>query len=328
MRAISERYIVGEKQSGPLKLYDIKSGKFVAQIGNKGRGNGEYTYVISCKIDEKKEVILLYCTQGSKMGISIYGFDGKFQKYLPLAEGNFEKINTYSFDLDDNFTIISSKVEDENTKFRIVRQNYEGEEIQKADFDTDKWIKTVTNVSSGDVYMTFQTNNNDGEKIALYRYDFKDNSAKACFSIDCNYKTRNDNGGPITFDYIETPNRYFAVRYDTEIFKNDEGLPVGLVLTTKDILMTNKKDLTGGSVRFENDIFGYPLNFANFSFYCKKTSGYYLYNSEAIELFEKLEKVKAERGESLSAELSSRIDELMDYIDIEGNPIVIYGKLK
>lgn len=327
-KAISERYIIAEHQyqSSPLKLFDRKSGKFITQIGNKGRGNGEYSYVESCRIDEKEETILLFCALGSGMEISIYGFDGKFQRNLPLTESNLKIISSFSPDEDGNFTILSYDKEDEESKFRLVRQTYQGEEIQKVDIEAEEWVRSMDIVSYGDGYITYKTVNREGEKVGLHRYDFKENSVKLCFSVDCNYKTGGENGNPITFDYVELQKRYFAVRYDIEEYKNGEY--VGYMMAPRDLLMVNKKGLTGGRVRFENDIFGYNIRFGSFLYSCKDAPGYYSYTIDAIKLVEALEKLKTERTEELSDKLSARIDELMNAIDIEGNSVIIYGKIK
>lgn len=48
--AISENYILTGRT---LKLFDRKTGKFITQVGNQGRGPGEYALLYDVQISEK-----------------------------------------------------------------------------------------------------------------------------------------------------------------------------------------------------------------------------------------------------------------------------------
>lgn len=60
-----------------------RSGRFIRQIGTKGRGPGEYTGVWDYCIDESKNLIYIPSTQGGHK-LLVFDFNGKFKKSINL----------------------------------------------------------------------------------------------------------------------------------------------------------------------------------------------------------------------------------------------------
>ena len=98
---VSDRHIgIYSPRETPFKLFDRATGKFLRNIGNIGRGPGEYTGISFAQIDEN----------GGKVWIStlytnnIYAYDistGRLSEDLPLAyEGNGNPNQGYNFMVD------------------------------------------------------------------------------------------------------------------------------------------------------------------------------------------------------------------------------------
>ena len=93
---VSDRYIgIYSPRETLFKLFDRATGKFLRNIGNIGRGPGEYTRISFAQIDET----------GGKIWIStIYSYDistGRLCEDLPLAyEGNGNPNQGYNFVVD------------------------------------------------------------------------------------------------------------------------------------------------------------------------------------------------------------------------------------
>ena len=51
---VFDNYIVMEGGLTPTKLFERKTGKFIGNVGNNGRGPGEYLAIYSLQIDEEK----------------------------------------------------------------------------------------------------------------------------------------------------------------------------------------------------------------------------------------------------------------------------------
>lgn len=79
--AISENYFLIDGTFGPVKMYDCHSGKFLGNIGNRGRGKGEYHAIDDAIINEEKIIYLLPVWNDK---IFVYSFDGKFIEEIPL----------------------------------------------------------------------------------------------------------------------------------------------------------------------------------------------------------------------------------------------------
>lgn len=117
-------------------LYDM-SGSFIAKIGNRGQGPGEYMYNINFRIGRNGKIYI----HDSVRGILIYDLTGTFiRKFDP-------EINTISADFSTGFTSVRSWSIYNDTLFLGQIPNRTGNEEYKAVIfdDSGKTIKTFQN---------------------------------------------------------------------------------------------------------------------------------------------------------------------------------------
>ena len=82
--AISSNYFAIRQSGGPVKLFKW-TGEFVNNVGNIGRGPGEYRAVSDILIDERNDVIYVAPISGSE--ILQYNLKGDFIKEIRFPEG-------------------------------------------------------------------------------------------------------------------------------------------------------------------------------------------------------------------------------------------------
>lgn len=98
---VSDRYIgIYSPMEKPFKLFDRATGKFLRNIGNIGRGPGEYTGISFAQIDETGGKVWISTLNTNK----VYAYDistGRLSEDLPLAyEGNGNPNQGYNFMVD------------------------------------------------------------------------------------------------------------------------------------------------------------------------------------------------------------------------------------
>lgn len=98
---VSEHYIgVFPNTERPFKLFDRATGKFLRNVGNIGRGPGEYTGISFAQIDETGGKVWISTLNTNK----VYSYDistGHLSEDLPLAyEGNGNPNQGYNFVVD------------------------------------------------------------------------------------------------------------------------------------------------------------------------------------------------------------------------------------
>ena len=98
---VSDRYIgIYSPMETPFKLFDRATGKFLRNVGNIGRGPGEYTGISFAQIDETGGKVWISTLNTNK----VYSYDistGRLSEDLPLAyEGNGNPNQGYNFVVD------------------------------------------------------------------------------------------------------------------------------------------------------------------------------------------------------------------------------------
>ena len=98
---VSDRYIgIYSPMETPFKLFDRATGKFLRNIGNIGRGPGEYTGISFAQIDETGGKVWISTLNTNK----VYSYDistGRLSEDLPLAyKGNGNPNQGYNFVVD------------------------------------------------------------------------------------------------------------------------------------------------------------------------------------------------------------------------------------
>ena len=107
-----------DEYKGNFYVYDIRSikalafnheGDFICQVGRKGQGPGEYSWLASVSIDKKNEVIQLVEPMGS---FHNYSLDGKYIASIKYPDGNDYQSLHYIDDYMVAWTIPSSSQSD------------------------------------------------------------------------------------------------------------------------------------------------------------------------------------------------------------------------
>ena len=98
---VSNHYIgIYSPMETPFKLFDRATGKFLRNVGNIGRGPGEYTGISFAQIDETGRKVWISTLNTNK----VYSYDistGRLSEDLPLAyEGNGNPNQGYNFVVD------------------------------------------------------------------------------------------------------------------------------------------------------------------------------------------------------------------------------------
>ena len=98
---VSDHYIgIYSPMETPFKLFDRTTGKFLRNVGNIGRGPGEYTGISFAQIDETGMKVWISTLNTNK----VYSYDistGRLSEDLPLAyEGNGNPNQGYNFVVD------------------------------------------------------------------------------------------------------------------------------------------------------------------------------------------------------------------------------------
>ncbi len=98
---VSDHYIgIYSPMETPFKLFDRTTGKFLRNVGNIGRGPGEYTGISFAQIDEAGGKVWISTLNTNK----VYAYDistGRLSEDLPLAyEGNGNPNQGYNFVVD------------------------------------------------------------------------------------------------------------------------------------------------------------------------------------------------------------------------------------
>lgn len=101
-------FIMDSQVAAGIFVFDVRSGKFIRNIGDVGKGFGEYFRLYDMSIDSKNRYIYVLC---EKKRLLCYSFSGKCLsvKELPFLATNFEY-------LDDKFYFIN-EIPDENNLY-------------------------------------------------------------------------------------------------------------------------------------------------------------------------------------------------------------------
>lgn len=315
---ISDNYIgITGSSRVPFKLFDRKSGKYIATIGNIGRGHGEYFAISSAQIDEPTNRLYLLPWMGKS--VLVYDLKGEHVSSIPLPEGF--TVPKGHLEVDSKNKLITIGILPFEGLSKVVwQQDFEGNLIQG--IDVGKYA--VTGDYSNEVYHGGHGSQFDimfvtwsGKPDSLYHYNKAKNNLDPIFTIDfgevegVNDEKINKNA-PL-HSYYELPNCYMAdISYPVETSDND-------FITSKPVwLYVDKAESTASWFVLRNDFFG------NYEIYPYFIGGYFVNNLSPISAIEKL----TEAEKTADEKSKKRISELLKSINEEGNNVIMYGKLK
>ena len=300
----SENYICVRQDQAPVKLFD-KSGKFVANVGQFGRGPGEYTSVVDIIIDEAGKGI--YLTSMSSQSVLKYDMAGKFVEAINLDD----KANKARMALQPNsvlslvhfcfkdiaknkFTIADIQL-DKNDSIEYIyneniASNLKNDKGQNTGFNGEIW--SYRNVPG----LSFSMTHAD----TIYNYNAEKNQLNACFALDMEAEKRK--GHFIIFN--ELPNHYLAL-----VMGKD----------SKTILV-DKDDEVAYESSFVNDFMGNldtPLKFQD---------GYFFATFEPLILKDKIDKHLS--SGACPTDQVEKLTKLKESLKDEDNNVLFLAKLK
>lgn len=315
---IGEQYIlVRGSGNNPYKLF-TKDGKYITNIGAKGKGPGEYQTVCDEILDEKNNRI--YILPWSSQSILVYDLKGKVLDPVRLPM-NVPKGKLF---VDPDGTTISVfAVPWTGSKYIAWTQKITGEVIDGiapgplaisprdasgAFNGFNNEIMSGKNTSNLDAFLfTFGT-----RLDTLYHYDTKTNKLIPRFTA--NYGSSKI---PI-FTYVELPFHYMGSF--SELKQIDQ---YSSVATKYMFFVIEKATLKGSYFKLKDDYLSdTEIGWPSYAF----SNGYFTRNYDPGDLLDDLE--KALSNKKLSADVRQKLTKLKNSISEFDNNYIFYAKLK
>jgi hypothetical protein len=319
---VGEKFILvraGYNDDTPYRLFH-KSGRFIANIGAKGKGPNEYGYVYDEQLDEKNNRIYILPYRSDK--ILVYDLEGNYLEPVRLpvmASKSRFRVNP------DNgiVTVIRTPQPDREaaTSYFAWSQTISGEIIKclfPNSMDTEKkqGVSNFSQVfSSGNLKefdFDFYIYNFIPRKDTLYHYDIETNRLIPQFTFD--FKN-----GQIPIHYnFELPCHFLGMFSEAK-----QMLPRAWTMVNNKVYLIEKSTLKGAYIKLKNDFLG-DIEVENPVFSFK--NGYYVVNYDPADVLEKLE--NALLNKNLYPEMYKKLINLKNSIKETDNNYVFYAKLK
>jgi hypothetical protein len=316
---ISDNYIaIVGSGNFPAKLFDKKTGKYIADIGAIGQGPGEYGSVYHIQIDEDNNRIYLIPAIMPSQILS-YDLQGKFANdnlRIPI------RVPKCLFHVNSRDSIVTYVVLPFQGLRTIAWSQKNGQVLQrypvgnlsvKVDF-SNEIIGRFNNENVFDFHIF-----NFFEPVAdsLYHYDIENNKLIPVFTVDFGGAT------VTTHSYVELPQHYIG---NIAVAMETKQTDYGTESTTIDkCFIVDKKSLKASYFRLKNDFLGdmevdVPTRFFK--------NGYFFINFDPSVLAEQLDKTLAV-NKKLSEEMRTKLTKLRGSINEDrDNNYIMYAKLK
>lgn len=304
---ISENYI-GIKPWGsePFKLYD-KRGKFLRNIGQIGRGPGEYLNLYCMQLDEKNDRIYLLPWQTRRL--LRFDFEGNALEPVRLVTG----LPKGKFFVREDKVVAAALPFKGMQGYFVFQQTLEGKLVGGIPLEN----YAIPPDYSNEIYGNYQ-NNQFGvyifqffhpEQDTLYYYNMTDNRLIPAFTVDFGTAAvpMHSLGEFSHYYYVETME---AVPY--------KG---GMVTDNYKYIAVDKERGTARYFRVENDFWGgLKVSVSDL------VNGIFVQNYPAIVLKEELENIRQKKD--LKPELLRKIDNLLAGLSEEDNNVIMWGEFK
>lgn len=308
MTVLSDNFI-GVKPWGqePFKLFD-KSGKFLRNIGNIGKGPNEYLNLYHAQIDEKNNRVYLMPWQTRQL--LVYDLEGnalspiELPGFLPKAKFfvNNQQLSVVVLPFEKQVDYIAFSQNLDGTDFKGIKPGY-----LAIPFDYSNEVYTFNRGDQMDFYVSqFFTAAQD----TLYYFDTQQNRLVPQF-------TANFNGKIPQHVFME-----FGDYFYVETMTQKEVKPNTFMAVPEKRIVVSKKDKNARYFSVVDDMLFkgenvFPGAFGN---------GLFIQNYPAIAVISRLEKV-LERDD-LTEEVKQRIQTTLEGLNENDNNIVIWGELK
>jgi hypothetical protein len=294
----------------PFKLFDRKTGKFLANIGAFGQGPNEYQNVYDQQLDEKNDRIYLMPWQAKK--ILVYDLKGNACDPVPLCfeapKGKFHvdtKAGTVTVSILP-FTGARAVVWQQTMDGKLLKSVAPGHIALRSDFSNE-----VTNCVFGQNY-DFYVFSFTPRADTLYRYDISGNSLIPLFTLDFKGRPMNIHG------YSELPGYFMGD------LSEPKQLNENLTTTQNNrSYIVDKKTLKGAFFVLKNDFLGWTeIEWPTYTF----NGDYFVKNMDPGNLQELLTKT-LETGKKLSPAMRAKLTKLRDSITANDNNYILYARL-
>ena len=308
--SISDNYILVRGGRRPCKLFEKKTGRFVADIGEIGQGPGKYQLINDQQLDEKNNRIYLLPWLSNK--ILVYDLKGNALESIPLRsdvpKGHF-KVDTETGIVTVSalpFEDLQAVVWQQTVGGKLLRYVEPGHLSVSLDFSND-----MAAYKTGNMY-GFSIFTSRPREDSVYHYDVNQNKLIPVFTTD--FKEER-----LVHGYIET-DKYFMGD-----FSEAKKLDADKSTAPKQMYyIVDKRTLKGSFFTLENDYLGgmsveWPIY--------ALSGEYYSYNVEPDILREKLEKVLSD-NDRMATEMRDKLTKLKDSISNDDNNYIFYAKFK
>ncbi|MDR1121916.1 MAG: 6-bladed beta-propeller [Dysgonamonadaceae bacterium] len=316
---VSDNYLVVSASYNllPAKLFDRKTGKYIADIGAIGQGPGEYSSVLHTQIDEKHNRIYFATMMPSQ--ILSYDFQGNFKDEglrIPM------RIPKCIFHVNSKDSIITFAVLPFKGIETLVWSQKNGQVIRSypvgnLSVNTDFSNEIIGTFNNENIF-DFQVFDFSARNDSLYHYDITENKLTPVFTMDF------DGAEPAAHIYVELPLHYMgSLVIGMNTVRDDRGNTMSTPINKYYIV--DKKTLKASYFRLKNDFLGnIEIDWPIWQF----KNGYFSQNMDPSVLREQLEKT-LEENKTLSEEMRTKLAKLKDSInDDMDNNYILYAKLK
>lgn len=309
---VGEKYflIKGQREI-PFKLFEKKTGKFVANIGAFGQGPGEYQNIYDQQLDEENNRI--YLLPWSTKQLLVYDLQGNSLPPIPLCfgapKGHF-KVDTKAA------TVIVSALPFEGQKAVVWQQTLTGEllkSVEPGHLSVPRDFSNEMGVYKNGTDYIFNVFTFEPRPDSVYRYDITNNTIIPVFTMDFKIAAL-----PI-HSYTKN-NRYYFGDY-SEPKKLTDNLT-----TTQNhqYYFVDKKTLKGSFFNLKNDFLGdLDISYAIYAI----SGDYYVHNADPGNLKDDLEKI-LEENKKMTPEMRKKLTKLKDSITENDNNYILYAKIK
>ena len=309
---ISDNYIlVKGERSIPYKLFERKTGKFIANIGSYGQGPHEYISVYDQQIDEANNRIYLLPWTATK--ILVYDLKGNGLDPIPLCydvpKGKI-KVDT------KNGTVVVCTLPFPNAQAIVWQQTLDGKLLKSIEpghlslpYDYSNEVYSYTD---GDVF-DFLVFSFKPRSDTLYRYDSSNNRLLPLFTLD--YKRQD-----VSIHAYHSNAKYYLgqIAEPRQIAENTFSTQ------NHQFFIVDKETLKGSLFILVNDFLGdSEIKWPSFVL----NGDYYVRNEDPGNLRDELENTLS-TNTNLSPAMREKLTKLKNSITDNDNNYVLFAKLK